>query len=218
VVTGRLASSDPNLQNIPVRSEEGRRIRTAFIAPPGSSIVSADYSQIELRIMAHLSGDEGLLHAFSHGEDVHRATAGEIFGVTPLEVGPDQRRVAKSINFGLIYGMSAFGLARQLGLERSAAQTYIDRYFARYPGVARYMEEAREGGPPARLRRNRLRPPPVVPRYPFEQRQPPPGCRARRDQRANAGHGGRPDQAGDDRRAGLAGKIGNEVKAGAAGP
>ncbi len=144
VVTGRLASSDPNLQNIPVRSEEGRKIRTAFIAPPGSSIVSADYSQIELRIMAHLSGDEGLLHAFSHGEDVHRATAGEIFGVMPLEVGPDQRRVAKSINFGLIYGMSAFGLARQLGLERSAAQTYIDRYFARYPGVARYMEEARE--------------------------------------------------------------------------
>ncbi|MDD2740701.1 MAG: DNA polymerase I [Rhodocyclaceae bacterium] len=144
VVTGRLASSDPNLQNIPVRTEEGRRIRTAFIAPPGHSIVSADYSQIELRIMAHLSGDERLLDAFAHGEDVHRATAGEIFGVTPLEVGPDQRRVAKSINFGLIYGMSAFGLARQLGLERSAAQTYIERYFNRYPGVARYMEEARE--------------------------------------------------------------------------
>jgi DNA polymerase I len=144
VVTGRLASSDPNLQNIPVRTEEGRRIRTAFIAPEGHSIVSADYSQIELRIMAHLSGDERLLEAFAHGEDVHRATAGEIFGVTPLEVGPDQRRVAKSINFGLIYGMSAFGLARQLGLERSAAQTYIDRYFARYPGVARYMEKARE--------------------------------------------------------------------------
>ncbi len=144
VVTGRLASSDPNLQNIPVRSEEGRKIRTAFIAQEGSSIVSADYSQIELRIMAHLSGDERLLDAFAHGEDVHKATAGEIFGVTPLEVGPDQRRVAKSINFGLIYGMSAFGLARQLGLERSAAQTYIDRYFARYPGVARYMEEARE--------------------------------------------------------------------------
>ena len=144
VVTGRLASSDPNLQNIPVRTEEGRRIRTAFIAPADCSIVSADYSQVELRIMAHLSGDERLLEAFAHGEDVHRATAAEIFGVTPLEVGPDQRRVAKSINFGLIYGMSAFGLARQLGLERSAAQTYIDRYFARYPGVARYMEEARE--------------------------------------------------------------------------
>ena len=144
VVTGRLASSDPNLQNIPVRSEEGRKIRTAFIAPKGSSIVSADYSQIELRIMAHLSGDERLRDAFAHGEDVHKATAAEIFGVTPLEVGPDQRRVAKSINFGLIYGMSAFGLARQLGLERSAAQTYIDRYFARYPGVARYMEEARQ--------------------------------------------------------------------------
>ena len=144
VVTGRLASSDPNLQNIPVRTEEGRRIRTAFIAPQGSCIVSADYSQIELRIMAHLSGDERLREAFAHGEDVHRATAAEIFGVTPLEVGPDQRRVAKSINFGLIYGMSAFGLARQLGLERSAAQTYIDRYFARYPGVAQYMEEARQ--------------------------------------------------------------------------
>ncbi|MBL8420249.1 MAG: DNA polymerase I [Dechloromonas sp.] len=144
VVTGRLASSDPNLQNIPVRSEEGRRIRTAFIAPPEHCIVSADYSQIELRIMAHLSGDERLLEAFAQGEDVHRATAGEIFGVTPMEVGPDQRRVAKSINFGLIYGMSAFGLARQLGLERSAAQTYIERYFSRYPGVARYMEEARE--------------------------------------------------------------------------
>ena len=143
VVTGRLASSDPNLQNIPVRSEEGRKIRTAFIAPAGCSIVSADYSQVELRIMAHLSGDDRLLEAFAHGEDVHRATAAEIFGVTPLEVGPDQRRVAKSINFGLIYGMSAFGLARQLGLERGAAQTYIDRYFARYPGVARYMEEAR---------------------------------------------------------------------------
>ena len=143
-MTGRLASSDPNLQNIPVRTDEGRRIRTAFIAPDGRSIVSADYSQIELRIMAHLSDDERLLEAFAQGEDVHRATAAEIFGVTPLEVGPDQRRVAKVINFGLIYGMSAFGLARQLGLERSAAQTYIERYFARYPGVARYMEEARE--------------------------------------------------------------------------
>lgn len=144
VVTGRLASSDPNLQNIPVRSEEGRQIRAAFVAPPGSRIVSADYSQIELRIMAHLSGDKRLREAFAQGEDVHRATAAEIFGITPLEVGPDQRRVAKSINFGLIYGMSAFGLARQLGLERSAAQIYIDRYFARYPGVARYMETARE--------------------------------------------------------------------------
>ena len=142
-VTGRLASSDPNLQNIPVRSSEGRRIRAAFIAPPGSHIVSADYSQIELRIMAHLSGDERLLEAFAKGEDVHRATAAEIFGVTPLEVGPDQRRVAKVINFGLIYGMSAFGLARQLDLERSAAQAYIERYFTRYPGVAIYMESTR---------------------------------------------------------------------------
>ena len=143
-VTGRLASSDPNLQNIPVRSVEGRRIRAAFVAPPGRHLVSADYSQVELRIMAHLSEDERLLDAFAHGEDVHRATAAEIFGVTPIEVGADQRRVAKVINFGLIYGMSAFGLARQLDLERGAAQAYIDRYFARYPGVARYMEETRE--------------------------------------------------------------------------
>ena len=142
-VTGRLASSDPNLQNIPVRNAEGRRIRSAFIAPPGAHIVSADYSQIELRIMAHLSEDERLLDAFAQGEDVHRATAAEIFGVTPIEVGADQRRVAKVINFGLIYGMSAFGLARQLDLERSAAQAYIERYFARYPGVARYMESTR---------------------------------------------------------------------------
>ncbi len=142
-VTGRLASSDPNLQNIPIRTAEGRRIRSAFIAPPGHHIVSADYSQIELRIMAHLSNDARLLEAFAHGEDVHRATAAEIFGITPLEVGSDQRRAAKVINFGLIYGMSAFGLARELGLERSAAQAYIDRYFARYPGVARYMEETR---------------------------------------------------------------------------
>ena len=143
-VTGRLASVDPNLQNIPIRTPEGRRIREAFVAPEGSSIVSADYSQIELRIMAHLSGDPRLLEAFAKGEDVHRATAGEIFGVSPSEVGPDQRRVAKVINFGLIYGMSAFGLARELGLERAAAQGYIERYFARYPGVARYMEETRE--------------------------------------------------------------------------
>jgi len=143
-VTGRLASSDPNLQNIPVRTAEGRRIRAAFIAPPGCHIVSADYSQIELRIMAHLSEDTRLLEAFAQGEDVHRATAAEIFGVNPSDVGPDQRRVAKVINFGLIYGMSAFGLARQLDLERGAAQAYIERYFARYPGVARYMSSTRE--------------------------------------------------------------------------
>jgi DNA polymerase I len=143
-VTGRLASSDPNLQNIPVRTPEGRRIRAAFIAPPKHSIISADYSQIELRIMAHLSADKGLLDAFAQGEDIHRATAAEVFGIMPLEVGDDQRRAAKAINFGLIYGMSAFGLAKQLGIERSAAQTYIDRYFDRYPGVARYMEETRQ--------------------------------------------------------------------------
>ena len=143
-VTGRLASSDPNLQNIPVRTQEGRRIREAFIAPPGHVIVSADYSQIELRIMAHISGDEGLLRAFGAGEDIHRATAAEVFGVPVSEVTADQRRTAKVINFGLIYGMSAFGLASNLGIEREAARLYIDRYFMRYPGVAKYMERTRE--------------------------------------------------------------------------
>ncbi|MFZ1810034.1 MAG: DNA polymerase I [Candidatus Nitrotoga sp.] len=143
-VTGRLASSDPNLQNIPVRTVEGRRIREAFIAPPGSRIVSADYSQIELRIMAHLSGDQGLLRAFANAEDIHRATAAEVFS-TPLDaVSNEQRRYAKVINFGLIYGMSAFGLASQLNIERSAAQQYIDLYFMRYPGVADYMQRTRQ--------------------------------------------------------------------------
>ena len=149
-VTGRLSSSDPNLQNIPVRTAEGRRIREAFIAPPGSAIVSADYSQVELRIMAHLSGDRSLLEAFARGEDIHRHTAAEIFGVYLPEVSAEQRRYAKVINFGLIYGMSAFGLAGNLGIERSAAQSYMDRYFQRYPGVAAYMDrtrqEARERG------------------------------------------------------------------------
>ncbi len=143
-VTGRLSSSDPNLQNIPVRTPEGRRIREAFVAPEGSVIVSADYSQIELRIMAHLSGDAGLLKAFAEDRDIHTATASEVFGVGLDEVSSDQRRMAKVINFGLIYGMSSFGLASQLNLERSAAQAYIDRYFARYPGVADYMQRTRE--------------------------------------------------------------------------
>jgi DNA polymerase-1 len=141
--TGRLSSSDPNLQNIPIRTAEGRRIRQAFVAPPGFKLLAADYSQIELRIMAHLSGDDGLLAAFASDQDIHRATAAEVFGA-PLElVTADQRRSAKAINFGLIYGMSAFGLARQLGIERGEAQAYVDRYFERYPGVRRYMDETR---------------------------------------------------------------------------
>jgi DNA polymerase-1 len=142
--TGRLSSSDPNLQNIPVRTEEGRRIRQAFVARPGYVLLAADYSQIELRIMAHLSSDPGLLQAFATGADVHRATAAEVFGVAPEAVSSDQRRSAKAINFGLIYGMSAFGLARQLGIARGAAQEYIDLYFKRYPGVQAYMEATRE--------------------------------------------------------------------------
>jgi DNA polymerase-1 len=143
-VTGRLASTEPNLQNIPVRTTEGRRIREAFIASEGHVLVSADYSQVELRIMAHLSEDASLLKAFVDGDDIHRATAAEIFGVPRADVTSDQRRYIKAVNFGLIYGMSAFGLAVQLNIERSAAQQFIDKYFARYPGVALYMQRTRE--------------------------------------------------------------------------
>ncbi|GJL81650.1 MAG: DNA polymerase I [marine bacterium B5-7] len=142
--TGRLSSSDPNLQNIPVRTREGRRIREAFIADDGHLLVSIDYSQIELRIMAHLSGDEGLLKAFAEGRDIHRATAAEVFGATLDSVTDDQRRAAKAINFGLIYGMSAFGLGRQLGIDRTSAQEYVDLYFERYPGVKNFMDRTRE--------------------------------------------------------------------------
>jgi DNA polymerase-1 len=143
-VTGRLSSNDPNLQNIPVRTAEGRRVREAFVAPPGSLIASADYSQIELRIMAHLSGDAALVLAFHDGMDVHRATAAEVFGVSTDQVTSEQRRYAKVINFGLIYGMSAYGLARSLGIDNTAAKNYIERYFERYPGVKRYMDETRQ--------------------------------------------------------------------------
>ena len=142
--TGRLSSTDPNLQNIPIRSEEGRRIRQAFVAPKGYKMMAADYSQVELRIMAHLSEDKSLLKAFSNGVDVHRATAAEVFGVPLDEVDTEQRRAAKAINFGLIYGMSAFGLAKQLNIGRYEAQDYIDVYFARYPGVKAYMDKTRE--------------------------------------------------------------------------
>jgi len=142
--TGRLSSSDPNLQNIPVRTQEGRRIRQAFIAPEGYKLVAADYSQIELRIMAHLSGDNRLLEAFAQGEDIHRATAAEVFNHPLDKVTTEQRRAAKAINFGLIYGMSAFGLAKQLGVAREKAQLYIDLYFLRYPGVKAYMDATRE--------------------------------------------------------------------------
>ena len=141
--TGRLSSADPNLQNIPIRTAEGRRIRKAFVAPPGKRLIAADYSQIELRIMAHLSGDEGLLRAFERGDDIHRATAAEVFGASQDDVTDEQRRSAKAINFGLIYGMSAFGLAAQLNVGRGVARQYIDRYFERYPGVKTYMERAR---------------------------------------------------------------------------
>jgi DNA polymerase-1 len=142
-ITGRLSSNDPNLQNIPVKTAEGRRIREAFVASPGHRIASADYSQIELRIMAHISEDQALMAAFREGMDVHRATASEVFGVAPGDVSSEQRRYAKVINFGLIYGMSSFGLARNLGIDKTAAANYIQRYFERYPGVKQYMDETR---------------------------------------------------------------------------
>jgi DNA polymerase-1 len=142
-VTGRLSSNEPNLQNIPIRTAEGRRIREAFVAPPGHVLMSADYSQIELRIMAHISEDPGLLRAFAEGQDVHKATASEVFGVPVADVSSEQRRYAKVINFGLIYGMGAFGLASNLGIEQKAARDYIDRYFARFAGVKRYMDETK---------------------------------------------------------------------------
>ena len=142
--TGRLSSTDPNLQNIPIRNEEGRRVRQAFVPRKGNKFVAADYSQIELRIMAHLSGDKGLLDAFAHGKDIHKATASEVFGVPLDEVTTEQRRSAKAINFGLIYGMSAFGLAKQLNIPRNEAQKYMDLYFERYPGVLEYMDSTRE--------------------------------------------------------------------------
>ncbi|MEO6139066.1 MAG: DNA polymerase, partial [Luteimonas sp.] len=142
--TGRLASSDPNLQNIPIRTEDGRRIRKAFVAPPGRRILAADYSQIELRIMAHLSQDPALLRAFASETDVHRATAAEVFGKPLAEVSHNERRAAKAINFGLMYGMSAFGLAKQLGISRGEAQDYIGLYFSRYPGVREFMDRTRQ--------------------------------------------------------------------------
>ena len=142
--TGRLSSADPNLQNIPIRTAQGRRIRQAFVAPPGRKLVAADYSQIELRIMAHLSGDAGLLRAFESGADIHRATAAEVFGSALDDVTDSQRRSAKAINFGLIYGMSAFGLGQQLGVTRHVAEEYINRYFQRYPQVHVFMERTRE--------------------------------------------------------------------------
>ncbi len=143
-MTGRLSSNAPNLQNIPNRTPQGRRVREAFVAPAGCAIASADYSQIELRIMAHISGDAALLRAFTDGMDVHRATAAEVFSVPPEQVSSEQRRYAKVINFGLIYGMSAYGLARSLSIDNTAAKNYIERYFQRYPGVKRYMDETRE--------------------------------------------------------------------------
>jgi DNA polymerase-1 len=142
-VTGRLASNEPNLQNIPIRTPEGRRVREAFIAPPGHRLVSCDYSQIELRIMAHISADPGMTRAFAQGEDVHRATASEVFGIEASQVTSEQRRYAKTINFGLIYGMGAFGLAQSLGIEQKAARDYIDRYFSRFAGVKTYMEQTK---------------------------------------------------------------------------
>jgi DNA polymerase-1 len=203
-VTGRLSSNDPNLQNIPIRTAEGRRVREAFVAPPGSVIASADYSQIELRIMAHISGDESLLRAFTEGLDVHRATAAEVFGVEVAQVSSEQRRYAKVINFGLIYGMSSFGLAKQPG-HRNQGRRVVHRPLLRAlpgrEGVHGRDAHERQG---KGLRRDRVRPAPLPARDQFAQRPAPRRRRARRHQRADAGHGGRPDQAQHGQGAGRA--------------
>jgi DNA polymerase-1 len=197
VATGRISSSDPNLQNIPCAPRKVGASARRSSRPPGWKVMAADYSQIELRIMAHLSGDEGLLRAFQEGGDVHRATAAEVFGVTPEDVTTNQRRAAKAINFGLMYGMSAFGLARQLGVDRGEASDYMARYFSRYPGVRALWKHARAGAS-RWLRRNHLRPPPVSGKPHLAQSGPAPGRRARRGQRADAGQRRRHHQARDD--------------------
>ena len=202
-VTGRLSSNDPNLQNIPIRTPEGRRVREAFVAPPGCVIASADYSQIELRIMAHLSGDEALLHAFTAGLDVHRATAAEVFGVEPDQVSSEQRRYAKVINFGLIYGMSAFGLAKNLGIETKAAADLHRPLLSALPRRQALHGRDQATGQGAGLCRDRVRPAPVPARDQLAQRPAPQRGRARRHQCADAGHGGRPDQ--DEHGGGAAG-------------
>ena len=200
--TGRLSSTDPNLQNIPIRTPEGRRIRQAFIAPPGVVLMAADYSQIELRIMAHLSGDPDLLRAFAEDQDIHRATAAEVFGKPLDAVTADERRSAKAINFGLIYGMSAFGLARQLGIERGAAQRYVELYFQRYPGVKLFMDRTRTQAREQGYRRDRARPASLPAGDRLAQSRAAAVRRAQRDQRADAGHRGRHHQAGDAERGG----------------
>ncbi len=203
-VTGRLSSTDPNLQNIPVRTAEGRRIREAFIAPPGSKIVSADYSQIELRIMAHLSGDRGLVEAFAAGEDIHRHTAAEVFGVAPGEVSSEQRRYAKVINFGLIYGMSAFGLAGNLGIERAAAAELHGPVLPALSRRRRVHGAHARRGPRARLRGDRVRAAAVAAGHRLGQPGAAAGRRAPGHQRAHAGHGRGPHQARHAGGAGLA--------------
>ncbi len=196
--TGRLSSSNPNLQNIPIRTPQGRKIRKAFVAPEGMLVLAADYSQIELRIMAHISGDEGLRKAFREDIDVHRATAGEVFDTPYDEVTGDQRRAAKAINFGLMYGMSAFGLARQLDIPRGEAQRYMDTYFARYPGVNDFMERTRDQARDQGYRRDPVWPPPLPAGHQCQQHATPPGRRTRRDQCAHAGHRGGHHQARHD--------------------
>ena len=193
--TGRLSSTDPNLQNIPIRTPEGRRIRQAFIAPPGHVLLAADYSQIELRIMAHLSGDADLLRAFAEAGTSTRRPPPRCSASRSTRSRADQRRSAKAINFGLIYGMSAFGLAQQLGIDRGAAQRYVDLYFERYPGVKRFMDAHARAGARAGLRRDGARPAALPAGDPLAQ--PPAAAvrRAQRDQRADAGHGGRHHQA-----------------------
>ena len=197
--TGRLSSSDPNLQNIPVRTELGRQIRAAFVADPGWTLLSADYSQIELRILAHFSEDPVLVEAFRTGQDIHSRTAQEVFGVGPMAQTAEHRRAAKVINFGIIYGLSPFGLAQQLGIEQREAAKFIAAYFERYRGVKKYLDRSLEEVAPHRLHAHALRPPPADSRNHLAASQSAQPRRAHRAQYAAARHRRRPDQAGHDR-------------------
>ncbi len=215
--TGRLSSNDPNLQNIPIRTEEGRKIRTAFIAPKGSKLVSADYSQIELRLLAHIADIPALRKAFSDGTDIHAMTASEIFGVPVKGMPPEVRRRAKAINFGIIYGISAFGLANQLGIARGEADDYIKKYFTRFPGIRDYMETTKAVRTRSRLCRNPVRAARAYPRNQIHQSGHARRGRARRHQRADSGHRRRHHPPRHDPRARCAGKEKTESKNAAAG-
>ena len=192
--TGRLSSTNPNLQNIPIRTELGREIRAAFIAEPGHVLLAADYSQIELRLLAHFSGDKLLVEAYRAGEDIHTLTASQVFGVPPLMVNAEHRRRAKAVNFGIVYGLSAFGLSQQIGIDTKEAKHFIDAYFEKYSGVREFIDRTLDAGAPRPESHDAVRTRAAHPRHPQQELQPARLCRAHRREHSAARHGGRPDQ------------------------